>query len=225
MPSSARCTPIKAILGGTFNPPHMGHINAALSAASELGIETVHLMPSKVPPHKPVEVSEDHRVRMIELCCEGQSRLVPELIELSLPSPSYTVKTLSELKEKSERTICFFIGADSLYNLNKWFEWDQLLNYCHLVVMRRDGENFTPGSEIRNWLNKHVTQDMSVIHKQSHGAVILINTPLYPVSSTDIRNALCVRKTSDSTHAISMINEWVPRRVLDYINANQLYKS
>ena len=127
---------MKAILGGTFNPPHKGHIGAALKAADEIGVNHVHLMPCKLAPHKSVGVSESHRVKMIELCAQNNDRLIPELIELTLPSPSYTVKSLRALKEKSDDTICFFIGADSLYNLDKWYEWEHLLDYCHLVVMR-----------------------------------------------------------------------------------------
>lgn len=217
--------PIKAILGGTFNPPHKGHIGAALDAADKLGIQQVHLMPCKIPPHKPVEVSESHRVKMIELCCQENLRLKPELIELDLPSPSYTVKTLRALRQKSEQTICFFIGADSLYNLSKWFEWEHLLTYCHLVVMRRDGESFTPCDEIRAWLDRHAVTDTQVINEKPSGAVLLVDTPLYPISSTDIRSALSENKRASTGTKPLNIDEWVPRHVIDYITTNQLYKS
>jgi nicotinate-nucleotide adenylyltransferase len=215
---------VKAVLGGTFNPPHMGHINAALNAADALNIDQVHLMPCKIPPHKPVSVSEEHRVRMTELCCENNARLVPELIELSLPSPSYTVKTLRALKQQSKQSICFFIGADSLYNLDKWFEWEQLLKYCHLVVMRRDSESLTPNDAISAWLNEYSAKNAQIIHKQPFGSVILVDTPLYPVSSTDVRNVLRMGRRENNANTIN-VNEWVPRNVLDYIAANQLYIS
>jgi nicotinate-nucleotide adenylyltransferase len=215
---------VKAVLGGTFNPPHMGHINAALNAADALNIDQVHLMPCKIPPHKPVSVSEEHRVRMTELCCENNARLVPELIEFSLPSPSYTVKTLRALKQQSKQSICFFIGADSLYNLDKWFEWEQLLKYCHLVVMRRDSESFTPNDVISAWLNEYSAKNAQIIHERPSGSVILVDTPLYPVSSTDVRNVLRMGRRENNANTIN-VNEWVPRNVLDYIAANQLYIS
>lgn len=212
---------VKAILGGTFNPPHKGHISAALKAADEIGVNVVHLMPCKLAPHKSVGVSETHRVKMIELCAENNDRLIPELIELALPSPSYTVKTLRALKEKSDETICFFIGADSLYNLDKWYEWEQLLDYCHLIVMRRDGAAFTPPKSISLWLDKHKAHDSSVINTCKNGAVLLIDTPLYPVSSTEIRNGMAKTSATD----ITTTSDWVPRSVLNYIEEHQLYKS
>ncbi|WP_394220451.1 nicotinate (nicotinamide) nucleotide adenylyltransferase [Alteromonas gracilis] len=221
---------IRAILGGTFNPPHNGHIGAALHAADEIGVREVHLMPCKLAPHKSVGVSEVHRVKMIELCAQSNDRLIPELVELALPSPSYTVKTLRALKEKSDDTICFFIGADSLYNLDKWYEWDRLLDYCHLVVMRRDDEKFSPPPAIQAWLDSHMANDKSVIHKEPAGHVVLTNTPLYSVSSTEIRNVIsseqpagCSGKQNSSGTPIA--KTWLDESVLRYINEHQLYKS
>ena len=218
---------VKAILGGTFNPPHKGHIEAALSAADELGVHEVHLMPCKLAPHKAVGVSETHRVRMIELCAQTNDRLIPELIELTLPSPSYTVKTLRALKENSDDTICFFIGADSLYNLNKWYEWEHLLDYCHLVVMRRDDEEFSPPCATQAWLDTHVSDDKNVIHTEPAGKVVLTNTPLYNVSSTEIREVLASTTPADKGHVLegSPAELWLENAVLEYINEHQLYKS
>ena len=218
---------VKAILGGTFNPPHKGHIEAALSAADELGVHEVHLMPCKLAPHKAVGVSETHRVRMIELCAQTNDRLIPELIELTLPSPSYTVKTLRALKENSDDTICFFIGADSLYNLDKWYEWEHLLDYCHLVVMRRDDEEFSPACAIQAWLDTHVSDVKNVIHTEPAGKVVLTNTPLYNVSSTEIREVLASATPADKGHVLegSPAELWLENAVLEYINEHQLYKS
>ena len=221
---------VKAILGGTFNPPHKGHIGAALKAADEIGINLVHLMPCKLAPHKSVGVSETHRVKMIELCAQNNDRLIPELIELTLPSPSYTVKTLRALKEKSDDTICFFIGADSLYNLDKWYEWENLLDYCHLVVMRRDDEQFSPPPAVQAWLDCHVTNDKNVIHVKAAGHVVLTNTPLYSVSSTEIRDVLAnaknaVKAGTPNSSSVSSSNLWLEESVLNYINEHQLYKS
>ncbi len=221
---------MKAILGGTFNPPHKGHIGAALKAADEIGVDHVHLMPCKLAPHKSVGVSESHRVKMIELCAQNNDRLIPELIELTLPSPSYTVKTLRALKEKSDETICFFIGADSLYNLDKWYEWEHLLDYCHLVVMRRDDEQFSPPPAIQAWLDCHVTNDINVIHAKPAGHVVLTSTPLYSVSSTEIRDVLAGAAAPEKTETPNGSNArssdlWLEESVLEYINEHQLYKS
>ena len=200
-----------------------------LKRQDEIGVNHVHLMPCKLAPHKSVGVSESHRVKMIELCAQNNDRLIPELIELTLPSPSYTVKTLRALKEKSDDTICFFIGADSLYNLNKWYEWEHLLDYCHLVVMRRDDEKFSPSPAIQAWLDCHVTNDKNVIHAKPAGHVVLTNTPLFSVSSTEIRDVLASAATSEKSGTpnssnADLSNLWLEESVLDYINEHQLYK-
>ena len=210
---------IRAILGGTFNPPHLGHIQPALYLLDYIKVNTLGLMPCKIAPHKPVSVSEAHRVEMVKLACELDKRLYPELIELSLPSPSYTVRTLENLRQHHADTICFFIGADSLYNIQSWFEWERLLDYCHLVVMRREGDNFEPPSSLTSWLNANKTEDINQLHHQPNGCVLLVNTPLPPASSTQIRDAV-----SATTSALTPPIEWLPTPVADYINMHHLYQ-
>lgn len=215
---------LKAILGGTFNPPHYGHITPALNAAETLAIDSVYLMPCKLPPHKSVSVSEKHRVNMINLCCEENPKLHAEMIELSLPSPSYTVKTLRELNSQTDETICFLIGADSLYNLDKWYEWECLLAYCHLVVMRRDDENFAPPPAVADWLKPVVTRDAAQLHQRKNGYVLLVDTPLKAISSTQLRNTITQKNAVALDKAVQdFIENWIPNSVIDYIDANQLY--
>ncbi|ALM90798.1 MULTISPECIES: nicotinate (nicotinamide) nucleotide adenylyltransferase [Alteromonas] len=229
---------ICAILGGTFNPPHLGHVSPALHLLSELNIDALGLMPCKLAPHKAVAVSEKHRVNMVKLCCEQDKRLYPELIELSLASPSYTVKTLRALKERDNKTICFFIGADSLYNLKSWFEWERLLDFCHLVVMRRDSDTFTPPDDLVEWLKANKTEDVLQLHAQPNGLVFLADTPLHPVSSTQLRSAVQTNASStlQETHlnetalhdakfqATKLIAKWLPKAVADYIHTHRLYQ-
>ncbi len=215
---------LRVILGGTFNPPHYGHITPALYAADLLGVEHVDLMPCKLAPHKSVSVSETHRVNMIHRCCDTHSRLRAELIELSLPSPSYTVKTLRALNSKHDDTICFLIGADSLYNLDKWYEWESLLTYCHLIVMRRDSETFSPPPAIAKWLKRNAIQDIERLHQRKSGHVLLLNTPLKTISSTQLRNEIASENADTLDHtAPDTIESWVPLKVIEYINDNQLY--
>jgi nicotinate-nucleotide adenylyltransferase len=211
---------LRAILGGTFNPPHYGHIKPSLSLLDAIGVSSLGLMPCKIAPHKKVAVNEQHRVNMVKLCCTEDPRLYLEPLELSLPGPSYTVRTLECLQQKHQDSICFFIGADSLYNIESWFEWERLLDYCHLVVMRRDGERFAPPSSIVAWLDANKTDDYSQLHDKQHGCVILADTPLHPVSSTDLRNAVA---STSSTQA-GLLKQWVPPKVIDYIDTHQLYQ-
>lgn len=211
---------LRALLGGTFNPPHYGHINPALSLLETLGVSKLGLMPCKIAPHKKVAVNETHRLNMVKLCCDNNPLLYLEPVELSLPSPSYTVRTLKHLQQTYQDSICFFIGADSLYNIESWFEWEHLLDYCHLVVMRRNGERFAPPSSIVAWLDANKTSDYAQLHAKPHGCVILADTPLHPVSSTQLRNAVA----STSSASVDLLQQWVPPSVVDYIDTHQLYQ-
>jgi len=209
---------IQAILGGTFNPPHLGHIEPALHLLPALKTDKLGLMPCKIAPHKSVSVNEKHRVNMVHLCCELDKRLYPELIELSLPAPSYTVKTLQALKQRDNQTICFFIGADSLYNLASWFEWEHLLDYCHLIVMRRNSETFLLPESLVEWLNANKTEDYEQLHTRPNGCILLADTPLHTVSSTELRNAIHDNEPKE------LIDRWLPSAVKDYIYQHQLYQ-
>ncbi|GEA13297.1 nicotinate (nicotinamide) nucleotide adenylyltransferase [Alteromonas sp. KUL49] len=208
---------ISAILGGTFNPPHHGHITPALEVATHLGIKKLGLMPCKIAPHKPVQVEQKHRVNMVKVLCETDQRLYPELIELELPSPSYTVKTLKALKQRDKHTICFFIGADSLYTLHKWYVWETLLDYCHIVVMRRDDQQYSPPDHILPWLEAHTTTDVNTLHTAENGYVYLANSGLVTVSSTELRTK--IQHEDDDN-----MQQWLSQPVLDYIRHHKLYK-
>lgn len=174
-------------------------------------------MPSKTPPHKHTDIAEYHRTAMVKLACQYNKKLYSELIELSLPSPSYTVKTLQVLKEQSDNTICFLIGADSLYNLTTWYAWDTLLDYCHLVVMRRGEQHYSPPDDILPWIEAHTTKDVSALHQRENGHVFLADTELVTISSTQIR-------TSVKQNHVDGLEKWVFEPVLNYIQQHELYK-
>ena len=207
-----------ALLGGTFNPPHLGHVQGALAALDQLGIEKLGLMPCKLPPHKTTAgVSDAHRVAMVKLLCQRYSRLYPQLIELDLPAPSYTVKTLSALRERMNGTpIVFIIGEDSLNTLDSWYEWRRLLSLCHLVVMRREDPNRQLSAEMRKWLEEHRTHDPAQIKNARCGHVFIAQTAYHAASSTVIRNNSMMN---------SAVSQWLPDVIIDYINQHNLYSN
>jgi len=208
-----------ALLGGTFNPPHIGHINPALSAISSLGINKLGLMPCRLPPHKAgPDISDAHRVNMVELTCQTDDRLYPELVELTLPVPSYTVKTLRHLRQTNPDTaICFLIGSDSLYNLPSWYEWQSLLNYCHLVVLQRDADASAYSDILTPWLNAHQCANLAALSEKPSGNIWVTDTPRCPVSSTEIRAHLA------HSGPDSEVSQWLAPQVVDYIKQNGLY--
>ncbi len=219
-----------AILGGTFNPPHYGHIQPALAAIEAIGIQKLGLMPCKVPPHKLLsEQDETHRVRMTELACTIDSRMYAELCELELPAPSYSVKSLQALRCRYPQTALFFLmGEDSFHHLTTWHEWKHLTDYCHLVVMRRKGLNPALPEEQSQWLKARQAEITRGMCDSLAGHVFYIETPYFDISSTHLRAQLSSYLQSEKSLSGKQDNQlikWLPEPVFNYIITNRLYNS
>lgn len=129
------------VLGGSFNPPHLGHLALARHALEELGLDGVVLMPARRSPYKGAaeDPGPEHRLRMCRLAVAGQPRLSASALELQRPGPSYTVDTLRVLHaEHPETELTFLVGADVVRTLPEWREPRQLLELAELAVALRD---------------------------------------------------------------------------------------
>lgn len=130
------------ILGGTFNPIHVGHLLTAQDALEQMDLERVIFIPSATPPHKVVDklASARDRVRMIKLAIRGNDRFEVDDIEIQRGGKSYSVDTLTQLKHRYPRAEFFFIiGADSLRELHLWREVARLVTLCTFVTVPRPG--------------------------------------------------------------------------------------
>lgn len=217
---------LRLILGGTFNPPHYGHTLPALTIADRLGAGTVALMPSRMPPHKHSDPRHtEHRVRMVELMCETDPRLYVEWVEFDLPPPSYTVNTLAYLKQQAEQqTLIFLLGEDSLSHFDHWYQWQNILNYCHLVVMSRSpcGKEYSRGalsSSLASWLDDRCISDPSRLRRVTHGHIWFSGTPFYSISSTELRQLL----ENNGAESQVLLRKWLAPQVLSYIQSEQVY--
>ena len=134
------------ILGGTFNPPHLGHLAIARSALAELSLQRVALMPARIPPHKPVaeDAGCEHRLAMCRRLLESADGSSHELsvcaLELERDGPSYTVDTLRAIHASHpEAELTFVVGADIASSLPAWREPAELLELADLAVAARSG--------------------------------------------------------------------------------------
>jgi nicotinate-nucleotide adenylyltransferase len=130
------------ILGGTFNPPHLGHLVCAQEAYLQLQLDRVMFMPARIPPHKPVEHEPGvaHRLELCRLAVQGDERFTVSDLELSRPGPSYTVDTLDELNSSEPNNELFLIvGGDVAAGLPQWREPERVLALATLAVARRRG--------------------------------------------------------------------------------------
>lgn len=130
------------ILGGTFNPPHIGHLICAQEARAQLGLDRVVLMPTGVPPHKEIAADPGPEVRY-ELCrhaVEGDEGLDVSRLELDRPGRSYTVDTLRTLHERSPQDeLTFIVGGDMAESLPSWREPSAVVELATLAVAERSG--------------------------------------------------------------------------------------
>jgi nicotinate-nucleotide adenylyltransferase len=130
------------ILGGTFNPPHLGHLVCAQEAHRELGLDRVLFIPASIPPHKPVEhePGAEHRLALCRLAVDGDQRFEVSDLELQRDGPSYTVDTLQELTSNlSQPELFLIVGGDIAVGLPRWHEPERVLELATLAIAKRQG--------------------------------------------------------------------------------------
>jgi nicotinate-nucleotide adenylyltransferase len=132
------------ILGGTFNPPHLGHVAVADHARSALGLELVLLTPAHIPPHKPTapDPGSECRLAMCRLAVDGADGVAVCTVELERGGPSYTVDTLRSIHASHPHAeLTFIVGADVASTLPSWREPRELLELADLAVAARAGSD------------------------------------------------------------------------------------
>jgi nicotinate-nucleotide adenylyltransferase len=130
------------ILGGTFNPPHIGHLICAQEALLQLELDRILWIPDRVPPHKPVEdePGPEHRLELCRRAIAGDERFEVSDLEQRRPGPSYTVDTLLELHRTAPDNEFFLIvGGDVAVGFPSWREPDRVLSMAHLAIAKRRG--------------------------------------------------------------------------------------
>ncbi|WP_034913317.1 MULTISPECIES: nicotinate-nucleotide adenylyltransferase [Erwinia] len=212
--------PLHALLGGTFDPIHYGHLRPAEALAAQIGLKSVTLLPNNVPPHRPQpEASSQQRAEMVRLAVADAPLFNVDLREMQRETPSWTIDTLTALRAErgNDQPLAFIIGQDSLLSLHKWHRWQDLLKVCHLLVCKRPGYNSTlETTEMQRWLQQHQTVDPQLLHASPAGKVFLATTPLLAISATEIRQRLHQNQSCDAL---------LPPAVLSYINDAGLYRN
>jgi nicotinate-nucleotide adenylyltransferase len=194
------------ILGGTFNPPHLGHLVCAQEAHRELGLDQVMLIPAGIPPHKPVdaEPGPEHRLELCRLAIEDDDRFVVSDLELRRDGPSYTVDTLKVLKSESPNTELFLIlGGDIAAGLPQWREPERVLELATAAIAKRRG---TARAAVQNALDQLNGGDRATFFQM----------PSIGISSTMVRRRV---------RAGQPIRYFVPDGVMQYIETHGLYRT
>ncbi|MEN6441289.1 MAG: nicotinate-nucleotide adenylyltransferase [Syntrophobacter sp.] len=202
------------IIGGTFDPVHLGHLRTAQEALEELGLDRVLFVPAAAPPHKPGRevLAFQHRWRMLELSIAENPHFGLSDLERRLPGKSYTVNSLRKLNEEFPGAKLFFlVGMDAFLEINTWFLFSELFRLAEIVVLRRPGHG---EGDVEDFLARKVSGDY--IRDPSSGVfthpemcpVHYLRNTLLDISSTRIRKLVAQGRS---------IRYLVPREVLSYI--------
>jgi nicotinate-nucleotide adenylyltransferase len=193
------------ILGGTFNPPHIGHLVCAQEARAQLGLDRVVLMPVHTPPHK--QAAEDPgpevRLALCQAAIGGDEELDVSTLEIERGGPSYTVDTLRALHESREGDdLTFIVGGDMASSLPSWREPEAVLELARVAVAERE---------------EHRRHEIAERVGGLHGAqerIVFFTMPRLDISSSDIRRRVAEGRP---------IHWLVPGEVADEIERHGLY--
>jgi len=193
------------ILGGTFNPPHLGHLICAQEAYLQLGLDRVTLIPARIPPHKPVEdePGAGHRLELCRLAIRGdQERFEVSDLEIGRDGPSFTVDTLEELHSSApDHELFLIVGGDIAAGLPDWHEPERVLSLATLAVAKRRGTS-------------KVAVDSALESLRGGERTQFFRMPRIGISSTMLR---------DRVRSGQPIRYYVPEAVELYITHHRLY--
>ena len=194
------------ILGGTFNPPHIGHLVMAQEAREQLGLDRVVLMPVAVPPHKEADgdPGADVRLQLARLAAEGEDGVEVSTAEIDRGGASFTVDTLGELHERyPEQELTFIVGADMAHSLPAWRGPERILELARLAVAEREGI-----------ARDDIAERLAPLHDGSR--VTFFDMPRIDVSSSDIRRRVAEGRS---------VRHLVPDAVAQAIAERDLYRT
>ncbi len=193
------------IYGGSFNPVHNGHIHLALSAVSELGLDRLYFVPSKISPHRSMAeyVPEEDRLEMLRLACRVSDRLEVCDYELRSERVSYTIYTVEEFRRRfPDDELFLLVGSDMLMIFDQWNSFEDILRECTLAVVSR------------------CEGDMPELEKKAEelrcfGDIVICRAEPLEVSSSEIRKKIAKNKKYSC---------YLDENVVQYIRLKKLYR-
>jgi nicotinate-nucleotide adenylyltransferase len=206
------------VLGGTFDPVHIGHLRGGLEVAEMMQLDELRLTPNARPPHRDTpQVSALDRLAMVECAVAGVATLVVDSRELQRDTPSYTIDTLELMRAElaADDQLFLLLGWDAFCGLPTWHRWEDLLQHCHILVLQRPDADSEPPDALRNLLAARSVSDPLALKGPGGQIAFVWQTPL-AVSATQIRQLLASGKS---------VRYLVPDAVLAYIDAHGLYRA
>ena len=197
------------IMGGTFDPVHIGHLLLGEFAYEDFGLDQIWFMPNGNPPHKKTEHTEEslhHRVEMVKLAASDVPYFRVKLYEAETEEHSYTYSTMREFnRQYPEDEFYFILGADSLFSIEKWRDFRKIFPTCTILAAMRDDKDA-----------QSMQSQITYLKERYNARIELLQAPLVEISSTAIRKR--------AAKGLS-VRYMVPDAVAEYIAEHQLYRN
>lgn len=218
------------IFGGTFDPIHNGHLQAAHGVMRRMALDRIFFVPAGIPPHKPEGVTGNaaDRLEMVRRAIAGQAHFDLCDREVRNRGKSYAVETSQDFRERYPEAELFLVmGLDAFLDLGTWRSVDRLITLCHFIVISRRGFSFRQATTLE-WpvdLDPSILQDLDTgqhgqaeipeISMTAHTRLYLLNLPPCDISATAVRECL---------HARQDPKKFLPESVRFYIMQNGIYR-
>ena len=204
------------ILGGTFDPIHLGHLRTALDVKERLALPEVRFIPLRFAVHRDQPgATPEQRLEMVRLATAEQPGFVTDDRELRREQPSYTLHTLQSLRaEMPSETFCLLLGSDAYQGFLGWHQPEQIMQLAHLVVMKRPGFQLPADPALQAFTSDREAPDATTLAHQQAGLVHFMEVTLLDISATDIR-----RRIQSGTS----IRYLVPDPVAQFIRQEKIY--
>jgi len=208
---------IEFIFGGSFDPVHFGHINVIEKLRQTYPEWPIRLLPCAVPPLKDATgASFSQRVDMLSIVTTDIKNVLIDERENKRNGKSYTLDSLKSLSEEYPLShYVLVVGADTLKSMYDWYQWQQLKDYCHLLLVNRPGSLISDVGKLMRQLGFSCSNNAQELEKMPSGHYYCLNIEEKDISSTGIRSQL--QKGLSVEHLI-------PGKVVDYIKKNLIYQ-
>lgn len=228
-------TGLTIIFGGSFDPVHQGHVATARAVQAQTQAARLVWLPAARSPLKST-TGAGAQARQAMLECMLQQAAEPswslDLSELQAPPPSFTITSLQRWRSAlgAQPPLAFLIGRDSLNTLESWQQWQVLTDFAHLIIARRPKTDATYSANVTSWLENRQISSAKLLQSRPFGAVLELETPPWPISSSELRRMLAIspesasEQDSDEQSGESSLAHWLDAGVRDYIKQHGLYR-